>query len=90
MIDVAPESDYLRSLYTTPLPNGTTHDLIYGSTKGGPFHLKEENDRVVTVVSETELRIARNTTSVKHLPHGHVEILNQFTTAATIQRALSR
>jgi hypothetical protein len=58
--------------------------------QGRLFHLKEENDRVVTVVSETELRIARNTTSVKHLPHGHVEILNQFTTAATIQRALSR
>ena len=37
MIDVAPESDYLRSLYTTPLPKGTTHDLIYGSTKGGYF-----------------------------------------------------
>ena len=89
-IDVAPESDYLRALYTTPLPKGTTHDLIYGSTKGGPFHRKEENDGVVTVVSETEPRIAKKAASMTHLPYEHVEILNQLSTAAIVQRSLSR
>lgn len=89
-IDVAPESDYLRVLYTTPLPKGITHDLIYGSTKRGPLHLKDENDGVVTVASETEPRIAKKASSITHLPYEHVEILNQLSTAASVQRVLNR
>ncbi len=76
-LDVAPNSPFLTKLYATPLPHGTTHHLIYGSIEKGPFWLKEPNDGVVTIASETDLRVQRATTSVRHLFHEHVEILNQ-------------
>ena len=85
-LDVRPGSDFLLRLYATPLPQGTTHDLIYGSIKDGPFWLKGENDGVVTVASETDLRIKRSTKSFKHLFHEHVEILNH---QDTVDRVLA-
>jgi len=74
--DVAPESDFLKSLYTNPVPSGTAHDLIYGEipiSAGVPG----EDDGVVTVKSELDPRICKHATMVNHLPYGHVEILNQ-------------
>lgn len=43
-----------------------------------------------TAASETDSRITRNVSSIKRLPFGHVEILNQLTTAADVQRALTK
>lgn len=87
-LDVKPGSDFLVRLYSTPLPKGTVHHLIYGSIKGGPFYLKGENDGVVTVVSETDPRIKKSTTSFKHLVHEHTDILNQPETLERVMRLL--
>lgn len=87
-IDVCPESDYLLRLYNTALPKGTSHNLIYGSIEGGPFYLKGKNDGVVTVASETDLRIKKSTTSFKHLIHDHVAILNQQETVEIVEGLL--
>ncbi len=89
-LDVRPGSDFLLKLYATPLPQGTRHDLIYGSIKDGPFYLKEENDGVVTVVSETDPRIKKSTSSFKHLFHDHVEILKEPETLARVQALLEK
>ena len=89
-LDVAPDSDFLLNLYATPLPEGTTHDLIYGSIEDGPFWLKGKNDGVVTVESETDLRIKRSTSSVLHLFHEHVEILRQPLVVERVERLLAR
>jgi pimeloyl-ACP methyl ester carboxylesterase len=89
-LDVAPNSAFLTRLYATPLPHGTQHHLIYGSIEKGPFWLREPNDGVVTVVSETDLRVRRATSSVRHLRHGHVEILNQPETLERVRRHLLR
>lgn len=89
-LDVAPGSDFLKTMYATPLPTGTTHDLIYGSIKDGPFYLKEENDGVVTVTSETDPRIMKATRSFRHLLHDHVEILKQTETLLRVEAALAR
>jgi pimeloyl-ACP methyl ester carboxylesterase len=88
-LDVRPGSDFLLKIYATPLPEGTTHHLIYGSIEGGPFWMKEANDGVVTVKSETDLRIKRSTSSIKHLIHEHTEILNQPATVARVERLLT-
>jgi pimeloyl-ACP methyl ester carboxylesterase len=88
-LDVTPNSPFLTTLYATPLPRGTTHHLIYGSIEKGPFWLKEPNDGVVTISSETDLRVKRSTTSVRHLFHEHVEILNQPETLRIIGSHLS-
>jgi pimeloyl-ACP methyl ester carboxylesterase len=87
-LDVAPDSPFLTALYATPLPAGTTHHLIYGSIPKGPFWLKEENDGVVTVASETDLRIKRSTSSFRHLIHEHVEILREPDTLRIIRQCL--
>lgn len=89
-LDVRPGSDFLLNLYATSLPKGTTHDLIYGSIKDGPFYLKGENDGVVTVVSETDPRIKKSTSSFKHLFHDHVDILNAPETLAKVQTLLAK
>lgn len=68
---------------------GTTHDLIYGSVKDGPFYLKGENDGVVTVASESDPRIKKSTSSFKHLLHEHTAILNQPETLNTVQSLLA-
>jgi pimeloyl-ACP methyl ester carboxylesterase len=88
-LDVAPDSDFLANLYSTPLPQGTRHLLIYGSKEGGPFWLKGENDGVVTVASETEARIKSKAAKVEYLPYGHVEILEQEKTLRTSLRFLA-
>lgn len=89
-LDVAPGSSFLQRMYVTPLPVGTTHDLIYGSIKDGPFYLKGENDGVVTVVSETDPRIMKSTRSFRHLLRDHVDILKQPETLLRIEAALER
>ena len=81
-LDVAPDSDFLKRTYATPLPSGTSHLLIYGSKEGGPFWLKGENDGVVTVESETDPRIKKSAARVVYLPYGHVDILGQEKTLA--------
>ena len=89
-IDVSPNSDFLIKLYATPLPRETTHYLIYGSIEGGPFWMKEKNDGVVTVESETDPRIAKSVHSTKFFPREHVDILNQPETVAYVNDLLSR
>jgi pimeloyl-ACP methyl ester carboxylesterase len=89
-LDVAPASQYLTTLYATPLPAGTTHDLIYGSTPGGPFWMKEPNDGTVTVASETDPRAARKARSVTHYPYSHVGILSQEVTLGKVLESLRR
>ena len=81
-LDVAPESQFLKTMYTTRLPQDTRHLLIYGSKEGGPFWIKGENDGVVTVKSETDPEIKDAAASVVYLPYGHVEILEQPKTLA--------
>jgi pimeloyl-ACP methyl ester carboxylesterase len=89
-LDVAPNSDFLFQLYATPLPAGTRHDLIYGSTEDGPFWMKGPNDGVVTVESETDPRITRSASSVVHLPLGHMEILSQSAVVERVERLLAK
>jgi pimeloyl-ACP methyl ester carboxylesterase len=89
-IDVNPNSDFLLKLYATPLPRGTTHDLIYGAIEGGPIWVKEKNDGVVTVASETDPRIARSTRSTQLFPREHVAILNQPETVTYVEGVLAR
>jgi len=88
-LDVAPNSEFLERMYLSRLPGGTRHLLIYGSKPGGPFWLKGENDRVVTVESETDPRIKNYASRVIHLPYEHVEILSEQKTLAETLRFLN-
>lgn len=89
-LDVKPGSDFLLSLYATPLPQGTTHDLIYGSIDKSSMFISGPHDGVVTVESETDLRVKRSTSSFTHLQREHVEILNQKQCLDLVQQLLSK
>lgn len=87
-LDVAPDSDYLKSLYQVPLPPATRHTLIYGhKTRKLPW-LKGENDGTVEVASETDPRAAAAAARVIELPYEHIEILSQQRTLDLVLRAL--
>jgi hypothetical protein len=88
---VTPGSDFLLSLYATPLPQGTTHHLIYGSIDKKSLLLGDgPHDGVVTVESETDLRVKRSTSSFTHLRREHVEILNQQECLDLVQEQLAK
>ncbi|RBP38034.1 alpha/beta hydrolase family protein DUF915 [Roseimicrobium gellanilyticum] len=89
-LDVKPGSDFLHSLYATPLPAGTTHDLIYGSIDKSSMFMSGEHDGVVTVESETDLRVKRSTSSFTHLRREHVEILNQKECLDLVEKMLGK
>jgi hypothetical protein len=82
-LDVCPNSDYLVSMYTIPLPPGTEHHLIYGATGSG------KDDGVVTVESETDPRIAASASSVTRFPYEHTEILGQVDVLAGVSESLA-
>ena len=52
--------------------------------------MNEKNDGVVTVESETDLRIKSATSSFKHLAREHVDILNQQETLVWVEDLLAR
>jgi pimeloyl-ACP methyl ester carboxylesterase len=82
-IDVCPNSDFLVSMYTIPLPPGTEHHLIYGVTRN------DKDDGVATVESQTDPRIAASATSVTRFPYEHTKILFQYDVLARVSEALA-
>ena len=89
-LDVRPESEFLHGLYSTKLPRGTQHDLIYGEKSVSSRWLDGPNDGVVTVASETDPRIRKNARSVTRFPFEHVEILQQQQTLDRVLEFLKR
>jgi pimeloyl-ACP methyl ester carboxylesterase len=86
-IDVAPKSDFLKSIYANRFPLGTQYYLIYGEIPSAPS-VEGEDDGVVTVESELDPHIRKRALSISHLPYGHVEILSQPTTVKQILELL--
>lgn len=89
-LDVVPTSDFLKQLHTKPFPTGMRFDMLYGSIEGGPFWLKEKNDGVVTVASETDPHITKRAASITHYPYGHVEILSEPDVMAKVHAVLRK
>ncbi len=88
-LDVAPDSDFLKAVYASPLPAQTRFDLIYGeipTSSGSPG----KDDGVVTVESELDPRVIRNAASAKMLPYGHVQILNEEQTLKLVETRLGQ
>lgn len=82
-IDVCPNSEYLVSMYTIPLPPGTEHHLIYGVLGN------DKDDGVVTFESETDPRIAASAASMTRFPYDHTQILGQDDVLARVSQALA-
>ena len=73
--DMAPGSAYLKDILERPLPKGTRHDLIFGYKSSGGMGLPDENDGVVSVVSELAEQVQAGAASVYGYHLDHMAIL---------------
>jgi pimeloyl-ACP methyl ester carboxylesterase len=87
--DVAPGSDYLTSILSEPLPDGTRHDLIFTFKSSGGIGLPNDNDGSVGVASELVPAVQQAAHSVFGLPLSHAEVLQSKDTLGHIERVLS-
>ena len=81
--DMVPNSDYLASIHSKPLPAGTRYDLIFSYKSSGGMGLPDDNDGVVGVASELLPSVQESAASVLGLNEDHMGILN---TPAALQR----
>jgi hypothetical protein len=86
--DMEPESNYLRSLLSRPLPAGTKHDLIFSfQTKGG-MGMPSDNDGTVGVASQLVMQVQEAAHRVVGLHLSHSEILRSPETLRLVEQAL--
>jgi pimeloyl-ACP methyl ester carboxylesterase len=86
--DMTPGSEYLRSLFETPLPAGTRHYLLF------TFHRKqssfgESGDRTVTVASQLAVAAQHEAARVFGFDDTHVGILQNPELASLLNRLLN-
>jgi hypothetical protein len=82
--DIAPGSEYLNSLYETPLKPHVEYHLLFGYDKSG------ESDGVVPITSELRDAAQAEAEVVRGYRASHREILEFDAPAAQVLRALDR
>jgi pimeloyl-ACP methyl ester carboxylesterase len=74
--DLVPESAYLASTLAKPLPQGTTHHLMFGFHSSSGLGLPTDNDGVVGVESQLLPSMQASAATVFGLPFEHHDILD--------------
>jgi len=82
--DVAPESDFIRKIYSQPLPSDLPFHLFF-SHKGNCSLFMQNNDGVVELKSELDYRAQANAVGLYGFDEDHSSILNS---PETIERYL--
>jgi pimeloyl-ACP methyl ester carboxylesterase len=67
--DLTPQSEFVRTLYSVPLPAGTVYTLLFG-------YLQDGSDGVVRIASQLRAEAQSEATRMRGLPVGHAEILS--------------
>jgi pimeloyl-ACP methyl ester carboxylesterase len=86
-IDMAPGSDYLKSLFASPLPAGMAHHLVFtfkGSASG------ESGDGVVTVASQMYPEAQREAVRLYGFDDTHDGVLSNKDASALLNDLLAR
>ncbi len=82
--DLAPDSEYLNTLYETPLEPHVEYHLLFGYDKSG------ESDGVVPIMSQLRDAAQAEAEVVRGYRASHREILEFDAPAAQVLRALDR
>jgi hypothetical protein len=86
--DMAPGSDYLRSLFQQPLPNDTRHQLMFTfQRKSTSFGASD--DQVVTVASQLAPAAQREAIRVEGWDDSHDGVLANAAVAQRLNRLLA-
>ena len=88
--DMAPGSDYLKDIFSKPLPTGTRHDLIFSYKSSSSLSLPSENDGVVAVQSELLPEVQEQAASVLGVFQDHMGILGSPITLQRVEKSLAR
>lgn len=67
--DLTPQSEFVRTLYARPLPNGTDYTLLFS-------YLQDGSDGVVRIGSQLRAEAQSEATRMRGLPLGHADILS--------------
>jgi len=85
--DMDPDSEYVKTLFDTPLPTNFSHYLIFGFKQDSIFG-SESNDGVVTLSSQLRLVAQEESVAVRGFDEGHVSILSNKTVIENISTIL--
>ncbi|WP_242392178.1 esterase/lipase family protein [Anaeromyxobacter oryzisoli] len=87
-IDIAPGSEFLRSVRSGALPVGTRYDLLFGYRGGGSIVAPGSSDRKVTVQSMLDPAAQEEATKVYGFDEDHEGILTSEDVTHTLRRLL--
>ena len=73
--DLVPASDFVTTLFDTPLPDGLPHFLIFGFRQDS-FLSTGSSDGVIQLSSQLRDAAQEQATSIRGFDEGHVSILN--------------
>jgi hypothetical protein len=85
--DMAPGSDYLRSIFAHPLPAGTVQHLVFTFNRNGAS-FGESNDHTVTVASELLPQAQREAVRSYGFDDTHMSVLQDPEVSSLLNRLL--
>jgi uncharacterized alpha/beta hydrolase family protein len=86
--DIAPTSDFLKNLFTTPLPKTIPHYLLF-SFKGTRQMAEGNNDGAVSIASQLRPVAQEGAYLIRGFNEGHVSILENQDVAHLVNRILT-
>ena len=85
---MAPESNFLRELFATPLPDGVQHHMLFG------FHNTDKlstasGDGTIFLASQLRLAAQRQSTSLRGFDEDHLSILTSVQAGTHVNTIIS-
>ena len=87
-LDIDPDSDYVQSIFDTPLPEGLPFYLNFGFKQTSIFG-SGSSDGVIKLNSQLRLAAQDQSTEVRGFDEGHVSILSNATVIENIYKRLA-
>lgn len=85
--DLVPDSDYVSTLFDTPLPDGLPHNLLFGFRQES-FLSTQSSDGVIGLHSQLRHAAQEQARSVRGFDEGHVSILKSELVIDSVNRVL--
>jgi hypothetical protein len=86
--DLGPDSEYVTSLFNTPLPNDVPHYLLFGYRQDSIS--SQSSDGVIRLSSQLRSAAQDQATSVRGFDEGHVSILHSDDVIQNVNSILTR
>jgi triacylglycerol esterase/lipase EstA (alpha/beta hydrolase family) len=87
--DLVPSSEYLTTLFETPLPDDLEYHLLFGYRSAGSFG-GESSDGVIRLSSQLRLEAQQVASSTLGVDAGHVDILGNEVTIRKLAHILEQ